>query len=116
MVIISTLGLFILIYAAIQLPIWNRVGSWAASVYPKPGVLPVTESELRRRLLAINDLDVPFKVSERKDGKLDVTWRLADAKWAGLMTLNKVTVTQLIQLRLPEKERACRAIDIIKPQ
>ncbi len=106
--------IFILAYAAIQLPIWNRVGSWAASVYPRPGVLPVSESELRRRLLAINDLDVPFKVSERKDGKLDVTWRLADAKWAGLMTMNKVTVTQMIRLRLSEKATACRAVDIIK--
>jgi hypothetical protein len=106
--------IFIIVYAAIQLPIWNRVGSWAVTVYPKPGVLPVGESELRQRLLAINDLDVPFKVTERKDGKLDVTWRLADAKWAGLMTMNKVTITQMIRLRLSEKDRACRAVDIIK--
>jgi hypothetical protein len=90
------------------------VGSWAASVYPRPGVLPVSESELRQRLLAINDLDVPFKVSERKDGKLDVTWRLADAKWAGLMNANKVNQVQIIRLRLSEKDRACRAVDIIK--
>lgn len=55
-----------------------------------------------------------YKVSERKDGKLDVTWRLADAKWAGLMTMNKVTITQMIRLRLPERDRACRAVDIIK--
>jgi hypothetical protein len=106
--------ILIIAYAAIQLPIWNRVGSWAVTVYPKPGILPVGESELKQRLLAINDLDVPFKVTERKDGKLDVTWRLADAKWAGLMTMNKVTVTQMIRLRLSEKDRACRAVDIIK--
>ncbi len=106
--------IFILIYAAIQLPIWNRVGSWAVTVYPRPGVSPVSESEVRRRLLAINDLDVPLKVTERRDGKLDVTWRLADAKWAGLMTMNKVTVTQMIRLRLSEKDIACRAVDIIK--
>jgi len=30
------------------------------------------------------------------------------------MTLNKVTVTQLIRLRLSEKERACRAVDIAR--
>jgi hypothetical protein len=106
--------IFILAYAAIQLPIWNRVGSWAVTVQPKPGVSPVSESKLRQRLLALNDLDVPFEVSERKDGKLDVTWRLADAKWAGLMTLNKVTHIQLIRLRLSEEDKACRAVDIIK--
>lgn len=104
----------ILVYAAIQFPIWNRVGSWATTVHPKPGVLPVSESELRHRLLAINEMNVPFQVTERKDGKIDVTWRLADAKWAGLMTLNKVTHIQLIRLRLSEEDKACRALDVIK--
>ncbi len=106
--------IFILIYAAPQFRIWNQVGSWAASVHPNPGILPVSQSELRRRLLAINQMDVPFQVAERKDGKIDVTWRLADAKWAGLMTLNKVTVIQIIRLRLSEKDKACRAVDIAR--
>ncbi len=41
-------------------------------------------------------------------------WRLADAKWAGLMTLNKVKVIQMIRLRLSEKDKACRAVDIAR--
>jgi len=106
--------IFILIYGALQFPIWNRVVGWATKVLPKSGVLPVSESELRGRLLAINEMGVPFQVVERKDGKIDVIWRLADAKWAGLMTLNKVTKIQIIRLSFSEKERTCRAIDITK--
>jgi hypothetical protein len=106
--------IFILAYALIQIPIWNRVGSWAVSVYPKPGVLPVSESELRRRLLAINDLDVPFHVVERQGKKLEVVWRLADAKWVGLITANKVSRVEILRLRLSEHNKSCRAVEISK--
>ena len=80
-----------LVYAAVQLPIWNRVASWAAAVRPKPGIEPINQPELKRRLLAINSMDVPFHVVERKRNNLDVVWRLADAKWISLMTANKVS-------------------------
>jgi len=106
--------IFILIYAALQFPIWNRVVGWATKVLPKSGVSPVSESELRDRLLAINKMDVPFQVVERNDGKIDVIWRLADAKWAGLMTLNKVTKIQVIRLKLLESKKTCNAVDITK--
>ena len=104
----------ILIYAALQLRIWNRVASWAARVPPRPGVVPVSESELRSRLLAINDADVPFQVQEKSAGKLEATWRLADAAWAGLATLNQVRELRVIQLRPDEKRKICRALDIGK--
>lgn len=104
----------ILIYAGLQFPIWNRVIAWATTVHPKPGVVAVEESELRRRLLSINDLEVPFQISERKDGKFEATWRLADAKWAGLMTANKVTELRIIRLKLSDKEKTCKAVDITK--
>ncbi len=103
-----------LIYVALQFPIWNRIVGWGTVVEPKPEITPLSESELRRRLLSLNEMDVPFYVFERKDGKIDVVWRLADAKWAGLMTLNKVTKVQVIRLKLSEHEKTCRAIDITK--
>lgn len=104
----------IILYAAPQFRIWNRVVSWATRVPAKPGVEPVSEEELRRRLLAINQEDVPFKVVEVKGGKIEATWRLADAKWAGIMTLNKVKELRILQLRPSEKEKVCRALDIGK--
>jgi len=104
----------ILLYAALQLRIWNRIGSWAAAVLPAPGAEPVSEPELRHRLMALNELDAPLRAQERKDGTIDVTWRLADAKWAGLMTLSGVRTVASIRLRLSEKEKVCRAVDIAR--
>lgn len=104
----------IFIYAALQLRIWNRVASWAVRVPPRPGVVPVSEAELRSRLLAINEADVPFQVLEKSGGKLEATWRLADAAWAGVATLNQVRELRVIQLRPDEKRKICRALDIGK--
>ena len=106
--------IFILVYAAIQLPIWNRVASWAAAVKPGPGIEPVSEPELRQRLLAINTMDVPFHVVERKGKKFDVVWRLTDAKWVGLMTANKVSRVEIMRLRFTDHNKSCRAIEISK--
>jgi len=105
---------FILAYTAIQFPIWNRVVSWAAAVRPKPGIPAVSEPELRQRLLAINTMDVPFHVVEKKGKKLDVIWRLADAKWVGLMTANKVSRVEIMRLRLSDRDKSCRVVEISK--
>jgi hypothetical protein len=106
--------IFVLVYAAIQLPIWNRVASWAVTIKPKSGIEPVSEPELRQRLLTINSMDVPFRVVERKRNKLDVVWRLADAKWVGLMTANKVSRVEILRLRLSDHDKSCRAVEISK--
>jgi hypothetical protein len=104
----------ILLYVLLLLPLWCRVASWSATVLPEPGIKPVSESELRQRLLAINETDSPLQVTEGKKGKMDIVWRLADAKWAGLLTLNKIKHTQIIRIKLSGEEAACRAMDITK--
>jgi hypothetical protein len=106
--------IFILVYTAIQFPIWNRVASWAAAVRPKAGIQAVSEPELRQHLLAINTMDVPFRVIEKKGKKLDVVWRLADAKWVGLITANKVSRVEIMRLRLSDHDKSCRAVEISK--
>ena len=104
----------ILLYALLLLPLWCRVASWSATVLPKPGIEPVSESELRQRLLAINETDSPLQVIEGKKGKMDIVWRLADAKWAGLLTLNKIKRTQIVRIKLSGEDASCRAMDIYK--
>ena len=104
----------ILAYTLLLVPLWSRVASWAATVPPKPGIDPVGEAELRQRLLAINATDAPLQVVEGAKGKMDIVWRLADAKWAGLLTLNKVKRTQIIRMKLCGEDATCRAVDISK--
>ena len=106
--------IFILAYTAIQFPIWNRVVSWATAVMPKAGIQAVSEPELKQRLLAINTMDVPFHVIEKKGKKFDVIWRLADAKWVGLMTANKVSRVEIMRLRLSDHDKSCRPVEISK--
>ena len=104
----------ILLYVLLLVPLWCRVASWSATVLPKPGVEPVSEAELRQRLLAINETDSPLQVIEGKKGKMDIVWRLADAKWAGLLTLNKIKRIQILRIELSGEDAACRAIDVSK--
>jgi hypothetical protein len=106
--------IIILIYVLILVPLWSRVASWAATVHPKPGIEQVNEAELRQRLLAINETDSPLQVVEKKRGKMDIVWRLADAKWAGLLTLNKIKRTQILRIELCGEDSTCRTIDISK--
>jgi hypothetical protein len=105
---------FILLYFFLLIPIWCRVASWAATVLPKPGIEAVSEAELRQRLLAINDTDSPLRAIEGKRGKMDIVWRLADAKWAALFTLNNIKRTQIIRIKLSGEDAVCRAIDVSK--
>lgn len=59
-------------------------------------------------------MDVPFHVVEKRGKKLDIVWRLADAKWAGLLTANMVSRVEIKQLRLSEPNKSCRAVEISK--
>jgi hypothetical protein len=59
-------------------------------------------------------MDVPFHVVGKKGNKLDVVWRLADAKWVGLMTANKVSRVEIMRLRLSDRDKSCRVVEISK--
>jgi hypothetical protein len=59
-------------------------------------------------------MDVPFHIVEKKGKKLDVIWRLADAKWVGLMTANKVSRVEIMRLRLSDHDKSCRVLEISK--
>jgi len=82
-----------------------RVSGWAATIPAKPGVPVRPASEVRERLLAVNELDTPFRVSEQSDGRLAVTWRFADAKWVDLARAHGMRRTHRILLEIDERAR-----------
>jgi hypothetical protein len=87
--------------------------SWAGGA-PAAAVSPVTAAELRARLTAINDLDVPFAVeSASGDGALAVTWRYADAKWIDHARAHGMKRAHRVLLRLDEGDRTVRATDFV---
>jgi hypothetical protein len=89
-----------------------RGGAWAASIPPAPGVVPVPAEMLRARLLAVNDLGLPFQVrEERPGGRLVAEWRIADARWVGLMEAGGLTKAHQVYLELDPGTHTVRAQD-----
>jgi hypothetical protein len=87
-----------------------RCGSWAGSI--APGHAPVPAETLRGRLLAINDLDLPFRVREEgRRGRLMVEWRIADARWVGRMEVGGLTQAHQVQLELDPRTHRVLAQD-----
>jgi hypothetical protein len=93
--------------------VWFLKGaSWAAAVPAVAGVTAVSADDLGARLLAINDLDVPFDVSKGEGpGVLFADWRYADAKWVDLAGASGLKRTFRIRLVLDEASHAVRATD-----
>jgi hypothetical protein len=89
-----------------------RGGAWAGSIVPAPGVAPVSADTLRTRLLAVNDLDLPFQVRPAKhEGQLVAEWRIADARWVGLMEVAGLTKAHQVYLELDPSTHKVRAQD-----
>jgi hypothetical protein len=90
-----------------------RGGSWAAEIAPKPRTAPVTAKTLRSRLLALNDLDLPFQVREESDG-LVAEWRIADDQWIGLMEAGGLHDVHRIHMQLDPVREQVRSLDVRK--
>jgi hypothetical protein len=89
-----------------------RGGSWAGSLTSVPDVAPVPAETLRARLLAVNDLGLPFQVREEgSGGRLVAEWRIADACWVGLTEVGGLTTVHQVYLELDPGTHKVRAQD-----
>ncbi|MBL6929005.1 MAG: hypothetical protein ISR44_07505 [Rhodospirillales bacterium] len=94
-------------YILVQFLIFPRLGSWATRVGPDAGVVAIDGQALRRRLLDINNLNVPFEVKPgKRDDELIVEWRHTDDRWVGLMSVGGVKILARIRLRIDD-DRSC---------
>jgi hypothetical protein len=99
------------IYVAVLTVGMFRGGVWAARIAPPEGVVPIPGEEMRQRLLAINDLDVPVRVRQTRRGHLVAEWRLDDAKWTGMFEKGGLSIAHSVKFKLDEANHAVRAID-----
>jgi len=107
---ITKYGIFV--WAGLQFFIFGRVASWAGQVPAIAGVPPVTADELMRRLLALNEKDLPYTVRRgRCDNELVIDWRYADAKWLDLMRLHGMSEACRLVLRFDDGAHNARAQD-----
>ena len=102
-----------LVLLAIIYSLWFFKGaSWASSAPAVAGVPIVPVSELVARLMAINDLDVPFTITRGESpNELFADWRYADAKWLDLAQAHGMKRTFRIRLTLDESTHSVRATD-----
>ena len=105
LMLLGIAGFFLLWFALTM-----RAGSWAASISPAPGVAPVQAEALRARLLAVNDLGLPFRVRE-EGRRLVAEWRIADARWVGLMEVCGLTKAHQVHLELDPRTHKVLAQD-----
>lgn len=90
--------------------LWFFKGStWAATVPAVSGAPTMTEQDLRRQLLALNDLDAPWRVAEETPGgRLVATWRYAEARWVDLARARGVRATHRVLIDLDATHRVAR--------
>lgn len=108
------LGLALLglgLYSLAYLYFLARGAAWASELAPAPGVAPVPAETLRRRILALNDLDLPFHVREEPGGRLVAEWRIADARWVGVLEAGGLRKAHRIHLQLDPQAHRVRSVD-----
>jgi hypothetical protein len=88
-----------------------RGGAWAARLPPQPGITPVPAETLRGRLLAINDLNLPFQVREEPSGRLVAQWRIADANWVGILHAGGLHKAHSVHMELDPRTHMVRVLD-----
>jgi hypothetical protein len=105
-----TLGMSL--YGLIVIAYFFKGAAWAGTYIAKPGVRPISASELAQRLETINTLDVPL-VLERgnQPNELFATWRFANAKWVDLARARGMKRTLRVRLVLDEPTATVRATD-----
>lgn len=83
-----------------------RASAWAASTEARPTATPLPAALLRQRLLALDGAGFPMRVSSEPDGRIAVTWDLADLRWLDFMGLKRLRRSHRLLLRLDETRRA----------
>ena len=97
------------VYIVLVLLVTARAMSAAATVRPQATVAPASRADLEKRLLALEALDAPIAVAAEANGRIVVTWKVADEKWRSLITAGGIRRSYIIQIQIDESARRVRA-------
>jgi hypothetical protein len=74
---------------------------------------PISGTELRAQIQAINQFDAPVMVEERQ-GKLVATWKYVDARWWELLAKAGLTKVYELHIKFDDAQRLVTLIDVNK--
>jgi len=100
----------IALYVVLLTIVFSRAASRVARVPAPNGVEPVDAARLRERLLALSSLEIPFQIKETRGGRLEATWRLADAEWSSILRKAGLRHAHSLGLELDETRSIVRVI------
>jgi hypothetical protein len=81
---------------------------------PTEGLAPVPPEELRRRLLALNNAEVPFTLGPGaggKDGDVVAQWKIVDANWYEIFAKASLKKTDKVYLTLDAGDGEVRVLE-----
>ena len=111
---IALIAAALVVYLFLVVLYFFKGAAWAGTYRAKPGVAPISATELAARLEAINALDVPFHLERgAHPNEFFATWRYADAKWVDLARAHSLRRTFRIRLTLDERSGVVRATDYV---
>jgi hypothetical protein len=93
---------------ALFLPGWLMRRS---AIAPVPGAAVLTQENLVKRLLALNDEKLPYIVRSGPEADLVVEWKFADAKWWGILARQGVRKSYRLRLYFDESTHRASALD-----
>jgi hypothetical protein len=73
-----------------------------------PATAPVTVAELKKRLIAMNSLDSPYGIQSTGDTTLLLEWKIADAKWWGILAKERLKEVYRAYILLDESRSSVR--------
>ena len=85
-------------------------GAWVAAVNPAEGVSAIPMEDLKKLLMKINDLDVPFKVVEKDSNRYGVEWKI-DKKWQGILQSQQVKILYHLDMKLSDRRKSVSVIE-----
>lgn len=102
----------VLLYSAVFMVgiFWS--GQWATRIVPPSDILSVDDAEMRRRVLALNALSLPYEVIEDRPGHFLVQWKPEIIRTQQTATGGVKTSSRMV-VRLVAHRRQARAVDIV---
>ena len=82
---------------------------------PEPGVQPISENDLKQKLLGLNDDRIPFSIeSGSGDEEADVVaeWKIVDAEWYEIFAKASLEKSHTLLLGLSDEDKEVRVLEV----